>query len=106
VEDSLSQFSVEGRAATTRPLRICYSLDPETFQIKMARWLEPEDLLNQEGEAPLIAVQVDFTEWGESEGLYWPWTITHWWGGKVDYILRLSEVRINQSVEDSLFERP
>jgi hypothetical protein len=48
---------------------------------------------------------VEFSDWQQVNGIYWPFTIKHSWGGKVDTVLQLTDIIINQSLDAQIFSK-
>ena len=91
---------------------VTYLVDRETSLIAAARWLEPADATQSAAgpgvslNASLVETRVDFGLWRDVAGVQWPYEITHWSGGKVDFRGQLTSVRMNQSPADSFFQKP
>lgn len=98
-----------GDSKTTSNVRsVNYFVDTQTSLIRRMSWLEPEDpsLQPDDPALPWLDVRVGFDNWQTVGTTLWPFEIVRWWGGKVDLILKLSTVEINQAVDDSLFKGP
>jgi hypothetical protein len=87
---------------------VTYYVNQSNFTIESARWLEPDDPRRSAGdrESPTTDVRVDFGDWRTASGVLWPFEIVHWQGGRVDYRIVVIQVQINQSLSDTLFQRP
>jgi hypothetical protein len=72
------------------------------------RWMEPEDPTQDPDDknTSKIAMQVDFRSYQAVSGVQWPFDIVHWYGGKVDYRITVTDVKVNQPLADSLFQKP
>jgi hypothetical protein len=88
--------------------RVTYLVDRQTSLIAAARWLEPADP-KQSADSPttrLVETRVDFSQWRDVAGVQWPYAITHWSGGRVDFQVKLTQVLLNQPLQDNLFQTP
>jgi hypothetical protein len=88
--------------------RVTYLIDRQTSLVAAARWLEPADA-TQSADSPntrLVETRVEFSLWRDVGGVQWPYQITHWSGGRVDFQVRLTQVLLNQPLQDSLFQTP
>jgi outer membrane lipoprotein-sorting protein len=72
------------------------------------RWMEPEDPTQDpdDKKTSKIAMQVDFRNYKAVGGVQWPFDIVHWYGGNVDYRITVTDVKMNQPLPDTLFQRP
>lgn len=106
MEDLLGPAAVQRGAADRR--RIYYYVDRTESLVSAVSWLEPIDPQSDADsrDTDRLAVRVDFGNWQTIAGVVWPMEIVHWLGGKVDYRILASEVKTNQQMADSLFERP
>jgi hypothetical protein len=88
--------------------RIYYYIGKDDSVIAMCRWNEPDDpkANADDPRTDKTAVQVDFSDWERAGGVLWPFRITHWFGGKVDFQISLIEVLLNQNPQDTLFHGP
>ena len=88
--------------------RVTYLVDRQTSLIYSARWLEPADPSQSAmtRSTSLIATRVDFGLWRNVSGVQWPYQITHWSGGKVDFQVNLTSVQLNQNPAATLFQHP
>lgn len=86
---------------------VCYYIDSESLLIKSARWMEPDDprRADELGSAKMD-LRVDFGNWLQQGGVMWPMEIVRWLGGRVEYRIQVSEVKVNQTMADSLFANP
>jgi hypothetical protein len=88
--------------------RVTYLIDRQTSLVAAARWFEPANP-GQSADTlgvGLVETRVDFGAWRDVAGVQWPFEITHWSGGKVDFRVQLTGVQMNQSPADSLFQHP
>jgi len=88
--------------------RVTYLIDRQTSLVAAARWFEPANP-SQSADTPaigLVETRVDFGVWRDVAGVQWPFEITHWSGGKVDFRVQLTGVQMNQSPPASLFQHP
>jgi hypothetical protein len=86
--------------------RVTYLVDRQTSLIAAARWLEPADP-KQSADSPstrLVETRVDFSLWRDVGGVQWPYQIAHWFGGRVDFRVTLTQVLLNQRPLDKLFQ--
>src|SRR5262249_7636467 len=76
--------------------------------VNAAQWLEPENPASSltDRTADFDQVRVDFSAWQRVNGVLWPFEITHWLGGKVDFLIEVAQVQMNQSPAGSLFQHP
>lgn len=88
--------------------RVSYYLDSRTSLVYSARWLEPNDpnLRVDDPAAALVDVRVDFSNWAEVEGVAWPFQVTHYWGGRLDFRIDVSGVEFDQQAPDTIFQDP
>jgi len=88
--------------------RVTYLVDRQTSLIAAARWLQPADA-TQSADSPnarLVETRVEFSLWRDVAGVQWPYGITHWSGGRVDFQVNLTQVLLNQHPLDKLFQAP
>jgi hypothetical protein len=88
--------------------RVTYLIDRQTSLIAAARWLEPADATEnaQNPNARLLETRVEFSLWRDVAGVQWPYQITHWSGGRVDFQVNLTQVLLNQRPLDKVFQAP
>ncbi len=84
---------------------ITYYIDSARSTIESMRWLEPDDPRRRADDtsAEKLDVRVNFSDWRTVNGVLWPYEVTHRLGGKVDFRIQVSEVRLNQSMGETLF---
>jgi hypothetical protein len=106
IEDSLGPASTASRAGDRR--LIYYSVNREDAVVTAARWLEPDDPRQRLEDPSLSAtdMRVNFSAWKEIEGILWPAEITCIKGGKKSFRIELSDVKINQQMNEGIFQRP
>jgi len=88
--------------------RVTYLIDRQTSLVAAARWFEPANP-SQAADAPgmgLVETRVDFGLWRDVAGVQWPYEITHWSGGQVDFRVQLTSVQLNQNPAANLFQKP
>jgi hypothetical protein len=88
--------------------RVTYLIDRQTSLVAAARWLEPADA-TQSSDNPntrLVATRIDFSLWRDVGGVQWPYQITHWSGGRVDFQLTMTQVLLNQHPLAKIFQGP
>jgi hypothetical protein len=86
--------------------RVTYLIDRQTSLVAAARWLEPADA-TQSADNPnarLVETRVEFSVWRDIAGVQWPYQITYWSGGRVDFQANLTQVLLNQHPLDKLFQ--
>lgn len=101
-----SQPTPQTRAPDRR--KVYYLVRQSDSMIGALRWLEPDDprkSVDDRG-APKLEIRVDFGKFQQVSGVMWPMEVTHWLGGRVDFQIQLSEVRLNQQMPDTLFQKP
>ena len=88
--------------------RVTYLVDRQTSLVAAARWLEPANPSQDPttAGASQIETRVDFGVWRDLAGVQWPYQITHWSGGAVDYRVQLTSVQMNQNPAGSMFQKP
>jgi hypothetical protein len=76
--------------------------------INSAYWLEPDDPTQPANDPNTnsTAVRADFGDWRKINGVIWPFGITHWFGGTVDYEIQLTGIQTNQSLGQGMFQHP
>jgi hypothetical protein len=86
--------------------RTYYYVNEADGTVRRVKWMEPDDPAQDthDGGTPNAAIQVDFGDYRKVAGAEMPFDLVHWWGGKVDYRITLSYVRVNQAFAHSLFE--
>jgi hypothetical protein len=106
ITDASVPRAVAGRVPDER--NVVYYVGSQDSTVWAARWLEPDDPRKVVAlrSASLTDVRVDFGRWQQVQGVLWPMEVTHTFGGKVDWQMRVSEVRLNQSLAVTLFQRP
>jgi hypothetical protein len=87
---------------------VTYYINRQEFTIESARWLEPDDpnRRTEDISAAKTDVRVDFSDWRRVGGVLWPFDIVHWQGGKVDFRISITQMQINQSLVDTIFQNP
>jgi hypothetical protein len=87
---------------------VTYLIDRQTSLIAAARWMDPANpsLSAATAGVSLVETRVEFGVWRDVAGVQWPYEITHWSGGKVDFRVQLTSVQMNQNPLDSLFQKP
>lgn len=108
VEDTIELDPQDSHEAGDRR-RITYYLDSEKSLVYAARWLEPVDPTKsiEDVNAALIDVRVDFGRWTQiGNGTIWPFEVTCWRGGRIDFRVDVNDVKFNEPVGDTLFENP
>ena len=108
--DQAELIDLIGPAAPTKGVidrrRLTYLVDRQTSLIAAARWLEPADA-SQIADSPntrSLETRVEFSLWRDVVGVQWPYGITHWSGGRVDFQVNLTQVLLNQHPLDKLFQ--
>ncbi|MCI0487551.1 MAG: hypothetical protein L0229_13240, partial [Blastocatellia bacterium] len=93
-----------GRVGDRR--RVIYYVEKTTHTIQSVRWLEPDDPRREVsgGRGPMTDVRVEFSDWRTVEGVLWPFEVVRWSGGRVEYRIVLNEVKMNQTLGDSIFQ--
>jgi hypothetical protein len=86
--------------------RVTYLIDRQTSLVAAARWLEPADATQsaQNPNTRLVETRIDFSRWRDVAGVQWPYAITHWSGGRVDFRVALTGVQMNQNLAAPLFQ--
>jgi hypothetical protein len=84
---------------------ISYYVSQERSTVEAIRWLEPDDSRKSiDDEAVgLIDVRVDFADWREVSGVLWPFAVTRSYGGRPEFRIMLSEVKVNQPLGETIF---
>jgi hypothetical protein len=84
---------------------ISYYVSRESSTIEAIRWLEPDDPLKSidDQAVGLIDVRVDFADWREVAGILCPFSVTRSYGGRPEFRIALSEVKVNQPLEETIF---
>ncbi|HIK12995.1 MAG TPA: hypothetical protein IGS52_22505 [Oscillatoriaceae cyanobacterium M33_DOE_052] len=102
IEDTIGPQS--GNSARDKR-RISYHINGQESTVSTARWLEPDDPRRsaEDFSAPMMEVRVEFARWQQVGGVLWPFEVTHWLGGKVDFRIDVLEVKFNQPMPDTLF---
>lgn len=103
IEDSIGSSPPQGETADRR--FVTYYVDRDTQLVEAARWLEPDDPRRSidDPETPRVDVRVDFADWRDVNGVWLPFEVTRWTGGKIALRIQLSEVQLNQPLSNSLF---
>jgi hypothetical protein len=85
-----------------------YYVNTIGWLIASERWMEPDDPTQDPDSLKVskTAVEIDYGNYQQSSGVQWPFDIVHWYGGKVDYRIVVSGVKVNQPLEDTLFQKP
>lgn len=89
--------------------QITYYLDSEKSLVYAARWLEPIDPSQsiEDMNATLIDMRVDFALWTQvGNAVIWPFEVTCWRGGKIDFRVEVSEVKFNEPIANTMFDDP
>jgi hypothetical protein len=106
MEDTLGLPPTSARAGDRR--LVYYYVNRDNSVVTMAQWLEPDDP-RQRLEDPDFAatdMRIDFAGWQEIDGVLWPTEIICKKGGKKFLRIQLSDVKINQSINDTIFQQP
>lgn len=103
MEDTIGPPPIANRVGDRRS--VYYYIERDSSTVVTARWLEPDDPRRSVSDpnTPLTDVRVDFTGWQRVAGVLWPFEISHELGGRVDYRIQLSQVKLNQPLADTLF---
>jgi hypothetical protein len=104
--DTIGPAPLPGRVGDRR--LVYYYVNQTDSLVGTARWLEPDNprqLIDDQNVA-FIDVRADFSRWTRVAGVLWPFEVTHWQGGRVDYRVVIRQVLVNQSLADSIFQRP
>jgi hypothetical protein len=106
MEDILGLPPGPGRVGDRR--FVLYYVNRNTSTVESARWLEPDNPQQAvtNSSVQMKDVRVDFSDWQTVEGILWPFDISHWLGGKVDYRITVTQVQMNQPLADSIFQGP
>jgi hypothetical protein len=106
VIDTLGPPGSGGKAGDRRS--ITYFVNAADSIINAVLWAEADDPTKDlaDRNTDSTAVRVDYSEWETIDGVIWPFEITHWLGGKVDFRITVSQVQMNQHFPDSLFHKP
>jgi hypothetical protein len=104
VIDTLGPPVGGGKAGDRRVIK--YYVNAADSIINAALWAEPDDpnMDPADRNTDTLAVRVDYSAWQELDGVIWPFEITHWLGGKVDFRVTVSQVQTNQHLPGSLFQ--
>jgi hypothetical protein len=102
LEDEVGQ----ARAADLR--QVYYYVNRESSFVESARWLEPDNPTRRVDETgvALRDMRADFGNFREAGGVMWPTEVTHRSGGRISFRIRVNDVQVNQSLADSLFQKP
>lgn len=85
--------------------RIYYYVSRDDSLVASIRWLEPDNPSKAEDpQTDRLEVGADFSRYTQVQEIYWPFEITHWQGGKVDFRITLDEIKLNQHVPESIFK--
>ncbi len=86
---------------------VVFYVNRDSATIESARWLEPDDPQQRidAGRSPLTDIRVDFGDWQTVGGTLWPFEVVHWWGGRVDYRISVTQVQMNQALPGTIFHR-
>jgi hypothetical protein len=87
---------------------VMYLVNAADNIVNAGQWLEQSDPAGSliGPNADLQQVRVDFSAWQRINGVLWPFEITHWLGGKVDFRVEVTNVLMNQNPASSLFQGP
>lgn len=101
MEDEVGQV----RSADLR--EVYYYINRESSFVEAARWLEPDNPTRRVDEAgvALRDMRADFRNFREAGGAMWPTEITHRSGGRLAFRIKINEVKVNEALADSLFQR-
>jgi len=85
-----------------------YYVNTNGWLIASERWMEPDDPTQDPDSLKVskTAVEIDYGNYQQSGGVQWPFDIVHWYGGKVDYRITVASVKVNQPLQDTLFQKP
>jgi hypothetical protein len=100
--------ALQGHSPWTDKRRSYYYVNRTGSLIWSQRWMEPEDPTQDpdDKKTSKVAVQVDFRSYKAVSGVQWPFDIIHWYGGKVDYRITVTDVKVNQPLADTIFQKP
>lgn len=84
---------------------VVFYVNRDSSTIESARWLEPDNPRQsiEDPRGPLTDVRVDFGDWQTVGGTLWPFEVVHWWGGRVDYRITVTQVQMNQPLAGTIF---
>jgi hypothetical protein len=69
--------------------------------------MESEDSAQGHGDKRIfrrLRIQVDFRNYKAVSGLQWGFDIIHWYGGKGDYRITVTDVKVNRPLPDTIFQ--
>lgn len=101
MEDEVGQV----RSADLR--QVYYYVNRDSSFVEAARWLEPDNPARRVDETgvALRDMRADFGSFREAGGVMWPTEITHRSGGRIAFRIKVNEVKVNQPLPDSMFQR-
>jgi len=104
MEDRIGAVPAPGQVGDRR--RVMYYVEKTNHTIQSVRWLEPDDPRREVsgGRGPMTDVRIEFGDWRMVEGVLWPFEVVRWSGGRVEYRIVLSEVKMNQTLGDTIFQ--
>jgi hypothetical protein len=101
VEDTIGREKPETR-------KVYYSVNTTNSRVNALHYLEPdnpeEDMTDPETER--TEIRVEFDNWQTINNVLWPFDIFHWYGGKVDYQIKITQVLTNQNLSNEVFQQP
>jgi len=86
---------------------VYYYVDRSNSRVSVLRYPEPDNPTANvsNGDTDLLESRFEFGGWKTINAVLWPFTITHRYGGKVDFRIEVEEVQMNQNLSNSLFQR-
>jgi hypothetical protein len=106
IEDIIGALPTKAAAGDRR--LVSYLIDRESSLVSSARWLEPDNPRQQidNPRAPLASVSVAFSKYAGIDGVQWPTEVTHSLGGRLDFRIVVGDVKLNQPLPGTVFQKP